>query len=62
MEQYISKDALVGEIKSRISNIEVSQKAGMIKKRDADRKILLFKSILSLIDALEVKEVIAGQG
>jgi len=57
MAKYIDKSALVAEIKSRISDIEVSQKTGLIKKRDADKKILLFKSILSLIDTLEVKEV-----
>ena len=57
MSHYINKDALVAEIKSRISDIEISQKAGLIKKRDADKKILLFKSVLSLIDTLEVKEV-----
>ena len=57
MAQYIDKDTLAAEIKSRISDIEISQKAGLIKKRDADKKILLFKSVLSLIDTLEVKEV-----
>ena len=57
MEKYISKDALVTEIKSRISDIEISQKAGLIKKRDADKKILLFKSVLSLINTLEVIEI-----
>lgn len=57
MKHYIDKSALVAEIKSRISDIEVSQKTGLIKKRDADKKILLFKSVLSLIDTLEVKEV-----
>lgn len=56
MEQYILKSTLAAEIKSRISDIEVSQKAGLIKKRDADKRILLFKSVLSLIDTLEVKE------
>ena len=55
--ELIDKDALVAEIKSRISDIKVTQKAGMIKKRDADKKILLFKSVLSLVDTLEVKEV-----
>ena len=39
MAQYISKSALVAEIESRISDIETSQKAGLIKKRDADKKI-----------------------
>lgn len=57
MEQYIDKSALVAEIMSRISDIEVLQKAGLIKKRDADKKMLIFKSVLSLIDTLEVKEV-----
>jgi hypothetical protein len=57
MAHLINKDALVAEIMSRISDIEVSQKAGIIKKRDADMKITLFKSILSLLDSLEVKEV-----
>ena len=57
MAQYIDKDALVAEIKSRIGDIEVSQKAGLTKKRDADKKILFFKSVLSLIKTLEVKEV-----
>lgn len=57
MEQYIPKSALVAEIKARISDIEVSQKAGLIKKRDADKKMLIFKSVLSLIDTIEVKEV-----
>ena len=57
MKHYIDKDALVAEIKARISCIEVSQKAGMIKKRDADKKIFLLKSVLTLIDTLEVKEV-----
>ena len=42
---------------SRIDGIKVSQKAGLIKKRDAKTKIILFKSILSIIDTLEVKEV-----
>ena len=56
MEQYIPKSALVAEIMLRIDGIEVSQKAGLIKKRDAETKIILFKSILSLIDTLEVKE------
>ena len=57
MEQYIPKSALVAEIKSRISDIEVSQKVGLIKKRDAGKKIFLFKSVLSLVDTLNVKEV-----
>ena len=57
MAEYIPKSALVAEIMSRIDSIEVSQKAGLIKKRDADTKIILFKSILSLIDSLEVKEL-----
>ncbi len=57
MTQYIPKDTLVAEIKSRISDIEMSQRAGLIKKRDAGKKIVLFKSILSLIDTLEVEEV-----
>ena len=57
MIHYIPKDTLAAEIKSRISDIEVSQKAGLIKKRDADKKILLFKSVLSLIDTLEVIEI-----
>lgn len=57
MEQYIKKSALAAEIKARISDIEVSQKAGLIKKRDADMKITLFKSILSLLDTLDVKEM-----
>lgn len=55
--KLIDKAALVAEIEARIKGIEVSQKAGMIKKRDADKKILLFKSVLSLIDTLEVKEL-----
>ena len=57
MTHLIDKAALVAEIKARISSVETSQKAGMIKKRDANKKILLFKSVLSLIDTLEVKEV-----
>ena len=57
MEQYILKSDLVAEIKSRISNIEVSQKAGLIKKRSAEAKISLFKSILSLLNTIEVKDV-----
>ena len=57
MAQYISKSALVAEIESRISDIETSQKAGLIKKRDADKKIFLLKSVLSLIDTLEVREM-----
>jgi hypothetical protein len=57
MAHLIDKAALVAEIKSRISDVKLSQKAGLIKKRDADKKILLFKSVLSLIDTLEVKEV-----
>ena len=57
MKQYINKAALVAEIMSRIDSIEVSQKAGLIKKRDANKKILLFKSVLSLIDTIEMKEV-----
>ena len=57
MVNLIDKDALVSEIKARISDIEVSQKAGLIKKRDANKKIIIFKSILSLIDTLEVKEI-----
>lgn len=57
MVQYIPKSDLVAEIKARISDIEVSQKAGLIKKCDAYMKITLFKSILSLLDTLEVKEV-----
>lgn len=56
MTQYIDKDALVAEIKASIKGIEVSQKAGLIKKRDANKKIFLFKSILSFLDTLEVKE------
>jgi hypothetical protein len=55
--KLIDKEALVAGIMSRIDSIEVSQKAGLIKKRDAETKIILFKSILSLIDTLEVKEV-----
>lgn len=62
MEQYIPKSALAAEIKARISDIEVSQKARLIKKRDADMKITLFKSILSLLDTLETKECEAKSG
>ena len=57
MAHLIDKDALVAEIKARINDIEEAQKAGIIKKRDADMKIILFKSILSLINTFEVKEV-----
>ena len=57
MTHLIDKDALVAEIKARIDGIEVSQKAGLIKKRDADKKISLLKSVLSLIENLEVKEI-----
>ena len=57
MAHLIDKDALVAEIQARIGSVETSQKAGMIKKRDADKKIFLFKSVLSLIDTLEMKEV-----
>lgn len=57
MEQYILKSALVAGIEARIKDIEVSQKVGLIKKRDANKKILLLKSVLLLIDTLEVKEV-----
>lgn len=57
MAEYIEKFALLAEIQARIKGIEVSQKAGLIKKHDADKKIFLFKSVLSLIDTLEVKEV-----
>lgn len=53
----IDKDVIITEIEASIKGIEVSQKAGLIKKRDADKKIFLFKSVLSLIDTLEVKEV-----
>lgn len=62
MKHLIDKDALVAEIKARINDIEVAQKAGIIKKRDADMKITLFKSILSLLDTLEVKECEAKSG
>ena len=55
--ELIDKDTLVAEIKARIDGIEVSQKAGLIKKRDADKKISLLKSVLSLIESLEVKEI-----
>ena len=54
--KLINKDTLVAEIELRINDIKVTQKAGMIKKRDADKKIFLFKSVLTLIDTLEVKE------
>ena len=57
MAHLIDKDALVAKIMSRIDDIKVSQKAGLIKKRDAETKIILFRSILSLLDTLEVKEV-----
>ena len=57
MVHLIDKSALVAGIMSRIDSIEVSQKAGLIKKRDAETKIILFKSILSLIDTIEVKEL-----
>lgn len=57
MTQYIDKDALVAELEARISDIETSQKAGLIKKRNANNKIFLFKSVLSFINTLEVKEV-----
>lgn len=62
MVHLIDKSALAAEIKARISDIEVSQKAGLIKKRDADMKITLFKSILSLIDTLEVIEISVDLG
>ena len=56
MEQYIPKSALVAEIESRMSDIKISQKAGLIKKYNAETKIIILKSILSLINTLEVKE------
>lgn len=55
MAQYIDKDVLVSEIKSSINDIKISQKAGFIKKRDANKRIIFFESILSFIDTLEVK-------
>ena len=57
MAQYINKSALVAGIKAHIEGTEISQKAGWIKKRDANKRITLLKSVLSLIDTLEVKEV-----
>lgn len=57
MAYLIDKDVIITEMETRIKGIEVSQKAGLIKKRDADKKIFLFKSVLPLIDTLEVKEV-----
>ena len=57
MSNLIDKDALVAYIKSSINDIKISQKAGFIKKRDANKRIIFFESILSFIDTLEVKEV-----
>lgn len=54
--KLIDKDTLVAEIESYINDTKFSQKAGMIKKRNAETKITIFKSVLSLIDTLEVKE------
>ena len=56
----IDKDTLVEEIESYINDTKFSQKAGMIKKRNAETKMTIFKSVLSLIDTLEVKEVECG--
>lgn len=63
MEQYIPKDALVAEIESRIKSLEecfngkfpMSQS---VKETEQDKgKLVAYKSILSFIDTLEVKEV-----
>ena len=56
MTEYIDKAAIVAEIENRISNIEVSQKVGLIKKSNADMRIGIFKNILSLLDTIEVKK------
>lgn len=57
MAHLIDKDTLIGEIRWRIFDTELMQRAGRTKKRDADKRILLFESILSFIDTIEVKEV-----
>ena len=63
MEQYISKSALVAELESRIKSMEecfngkfpMSQS---VKETEQDKgKLVAYKSILSFIDTLEVKEV-----
>ena len=57
MVQLIDKSAVVAEIEARINDIKVSMKAGLTKKHNGESKILLFTSILSFLDTLEVKEV-----
>ena len=57
MVQLIDKSAVVAEIEARINDIKISMEAGLTKKRNGEPKILLFASILSLLDTLEVKEV-----
>ena len=63
MAQYIDKDALVAEIKSRIKSLEecfngkfpMSQS---VKEIEQDKgKLVAYKSILSFSDSLEVKEL-----
>ena len=63
MARYIELDAFVAEIKSRIKSLEecfngkfpMSQS---VKEREQDKgKLVAYKSILSFIDTLEVKEV-----
>lgn len=56
MEQYISKAALVAEIEGRLSLLEGSTGHPEVVKR-VEGVIKAYKSILSFLDTLEVKEV-----
>ena len=49
----IDKDTLVEEIESYINDTKFSQKAGMIKKRNAETKMTIFKSVLSFEEVHE---------
>lgn len=58
MEQYISKSALVAEIERRIeNNTEWKDACKTLAVIAANQAIEEDKKILSIIDALEVKEV-----
>lgn len=59
--KLIDKDKVISLLSNKITDIKLDMKCGFLEKRKGNEKILVLKHIISLVNTLEVKDVIAEQ-